>query len=93
MPKYYRYKVAGYFLYFTSFCIVECMHVHASDRQLTERGSAKLFVRADGSSEVQKRGSLGDRELLTIQRFIGEHYLEMHETWLQYGGKGEFYEG
>ena len=30
MPKYYDFKVAGYYLYFTSF-LVECMHVHASD--------------------------------------------------------------
>ncbi len=29
MPKYYDYKVAGYYLYFTSFCVVECMHVQA----------------------------------------------------------------
>ena len=39
MPKYYDFKVAGYYLYFTSFCVVECMHVHASDRRLTESGS------------------------------------------------------
>ena len=45
MPKYFQYKVAGYFLYFTSYCIVECMHVHASDRKLTEAGSAKFFVK------------------------------------------------
>lgn len=35
MLKYYDYMVAGYFLHFTSFCTVECMHVHASDKQLT----------------------------------------------------------
>lgn len=43
MPKYYEFKVAGYYLYFTSFCVVECMHVHASDRRLTESGSAKFL--------------------------------------------------
>ena len=26
MPKYYGYKVYGYYLYFTSHCIVEAMH-------------------------------------------------------------------
>ena len=46
MPKYYDFKVAGYYLYFTSFCVVECMHVHASDKKLTEGGSAKFFVKA-----------------------------------------------
>ena len=45
MPKYYEFKVIGYYLYFTSFCIVECMHVHASDSKLTEGGSAKFFVK------------------------------------------------
>ena len=25
------------------FCTVECMHVHASDRKLTEEGSAEIF--------------------------------------------------
>lgn len=39
MPKYYELKVAGYYLYFTSFCIVECKHVHASDRKMTEVSS------------------------------------------------------
>ena len=29
MPKYYQDKIYGYYLYFTSFCTVECMHVHA----------------------------------------------------------------
>ena len=43
MPKYYQDKICGYYLYFTSFCTVECMHVHASDRKLTEEGSAKFF--------------------------------------------------
>jgi len=27
MPKYYEYKIAGYYLYFTSYCVIECMHV------------------------------------------------------------------
>ena len=33
MPKYYEFKIAGYYLYFTSHCVIECMHVHASDRK------------------------------------------------------------
>ncbi len=47
MPKYYEYKIAGYYLYFTSYCVIECMHVHASDRRLTEAGSAKFFVKRE----------------------------------------------
>ena len=58
MPKYYQDKVAGYYLYFTSFCVVECMHVHASDRKLSEEGSAKLFVKSNGDTVVRIAGSL-----------------------------------
>ena len=81
MPKYYHYKVCGYYLYYTSFCIIECMHVHASDSKLTEAGSAKLFVHEDGSTTVKKHGRLTDVELHKIQEFIREHYLEMYELW------------
>ena len=64
MPKYYEFKVAGYFLYFTSFCIVECMYVHASDSKLTEGSSAKFFVKENGDTVLQKRGILTDKEIL-----------------------------
>ena len=50
MPKYSPFKVAGYYLYFTMACTVECMHAHASDRKLTEQGSAKLFIKPNGDT-------------------------------------------
>lgn len=81
MPKYYQFQIAGYFLYYTSHCIIECMHVHASDRKLTEAGSAKFLVRNDGSTVVQNRGILTDREINIIQQFIKTNYLEMYEKW------------
>lgn len=62
MPKYYEFKVAGYYLYFTSFCVVECMHVHASDKKLTEAGSAKFFVKGNGDSVLQNKGILTGRK-------------------------------
>ena len=92
MPKYYQHKISGYYLYYTSFCLIECMHVHASDSKLTEAGSAKFFVKADGSSVVQKRGILKDKEIRVIQDFIKDHYLEMYELWKTDSEKG-FYEG
>ena len=64
MPKYYEFKVAGYYLYFTSHCVIECMHVHASDRKLTEAGSAKFFVENTGESVLKNRGILSDKEIL-----------------------------
>lgn len=88
MPKYFQYKVAGYFLYFTSYCIVECMHVHASDRKLTEAGSAKFFVKDNGDTVVQNRGILNDRELKAIQDFIKENYLLMYKKWAEYSQEG-----
>ena len=91
MPKYYDYMVAGYYLYFTSYCTVECMHAHASDRELTERGSAKFFVRDNGDTVLQNRGRLNDREILKIQKFIKKNYREMFMKWSEYSKKG-FYQ-
>ena len=43
MPKYYEFKVAGYYLYFTSHCIIECMHVHAKGT-LNDRETRKIQI-------------------------------------------------
>ena len=67
------------------------MHAHASERKLTEAGSAKFFVRSDGSTYVQQKGQLTDREVRIIQRFIKLHYLEMYERWVREGGL-DFYQ-
>ena len=92
MPKYYEFKVAGYYLYFTSKCIIECMHVHASDRKLTEAGSAKFFVKENGDTLVVIRGILTDRDLRKIQEFIKDNYKEMYLRWAEYSDQG-FYRG
>lgn len=81
MPKYYDFKICGYYLYFTAHCIIECMHVHASDRKLTEAGSAKFFVKSNGDTVVQNRGVLTDRELAKIQGFIKDNYKDMYLKW------------
>ena len=81
MPKYYDFKICGYYLYFTAHCIIECMHVHASDRKLTEAGSAKFFVKSSGDTVVQNRGVLTDRELAKIQDFIKDNYKDMYLKW------------
>ncbi len=90
MPKYYEYKIAGYYLYFTSFCTVECMHAHASDRKLTEAGSAKFFVKENGDSVLQNRGVLNDREIRAIQIFIKNNYKDMYLKWSQYSRNGYY---
>lgn len=90
MPKYYEFKVAGYYLYFTSFCVVECMHVHASDCKLTEAGSAKFFVKANGDAILQNRGILTDREINKITQFIKANYQDMYITWANYSKNGYY---
>ena len=88
IPKYYEFKIAGYYLYFTSHCVIECMHVHASDRKLTESGSAKFFVRENGDTVLQNRGILNDREIRIIQGFIKQNYQEMYLKWAEYSSEG-----
>ena len=88
MPKYYEFKIAGYYLYFTSYCVIECMHVHASDRRLTEAVSAKFFVRDNGDTVLQERGILTDREISKIQKFIKQNYQEMYLKWSAYSEQG-----
>lgn len=88
MPKYYEFMVAGYYLYFTSHCVIECMHVHASDRRLTEEASAKFFVKKNGDTVLQNAGILNDRELRKIQKFIKLNYQEMYLKWSAYSRNG-----
>lgn len=90
MPKYYEFKVAGYYLYFTSFCVIECMHVHASDKNLSESGSAKFFVKEDGDTVLQKRGILTEKEISKIQSFIKVNYKEMYLRWSRYSENGYY---
>ena len=91
MPKYYEFKVCGYYLYFTSHCVIECMHVHASNEQLSEGGSAKFFVKSNGDTIMQHRGTLSDREIVRIRAFIKENYLDMYKRWAEKSNTG-FYE-
>ena len=92
MPKYYGYKVFGYYLYFTSHCVVEAMHTHASDSKLTEDAAAKFFVKADGETTVADRGRLNDREIAGIREFIKLHYQDMYLRWSEFSDQG-FYRG
>lgn len=92
MPKYFSFKVAGYYLYFTSKCIIEAMHVHANDSSLTEEGAAKFFVKGNGDSVLKERGILNDREINKIQAFIKDNYQSMYDKWAEYSKNG-FYIG
>ncbi|MCQ2202648.1 MAG: DUF4160 domain-containing protein [Bacteroidales bacterium] len=67
------------------------MHVHASDRRLSETGSAKIFVKGNGDTEVKDQGRLTDRELRIIRDFIKVNYKEMYLKWSSMSNNG-FYE-
>lgn len=88
MPKYYEFKVCGYYLYYTSSCVIEAMHVHASDRKLTEAGSAKFFVKSNGDTTVEDHGILSDRDARRIREFIKMHYKEMYLKWIELSNTG-----
>ena len=90
MPKYYEFKVCGYYLYYTASCVIEAMHVHASDRKLTEAGSAKFFVMNNGDTTVERKGQLSDREIRKIREFIKKHYKEMNFKWQEIANTGYY---
>ena len=90
MPKYYEFKVCGYYLYYTASCVIEAMHVHASDRKLTESGSAKFFVKNNGETTVEKKGILNEREIRKKREFIKLHYKEMYLTWQKLSDTGYY---
>ena len=62
-------------------CVIEAMHVHASDKRLTEAGSAKFFVKENGDTTVAHSGILSQRDIRLIQNFIKKNYKEMYLTW------------
>ena len=69
-------------------CTVECIHAHASDKQLTEAGSAKLFIKPDGDTIIQHKGQVSDKDMKIIQKYIKNNYLTMFETWSKYSVHG-----
>ena len=66
------------------------MHVHASDKKLTEAGSAKFFVKSNGDAVLQDPSILNNREIARISEFIKDHYQEMYLRWSQYSEKGYY---
>ena len=97
MPKYYSYKAAGYFLYFTSKCIVEAFHVHASDGRLTEHGSAKdVIAGARNTDDLLLRiSALSDKELVPGRTLVFFDEIQEFEdilTWAKFLGERSDYD-
>ena len=64
------------------------MHVHASDRRLTEAGSAKFFVKSNGDTTIESQGILSNRDVRRIREFIKIHYKEMYLKWIELSNTG-----
>jgi len=90
MPKYFTYKVAGYYLYFTAHCIVEPIHAHASDSKLSEVGSAKLWVKENGDTVVASQGAISHRNMSVIRQFIKDNIVSIKKSWGDFSGYVEF---
>lgn len=88
MPKYTNDVVAGYILYFTSKCVIEAMHVHASDKELSEIGSAKLYVYANGDTKVTKWGTVSGPDMNKIRAYIKANHTQMYAKWCKYSDNG-----
>lgn len=87
MPKYYEFRHT--LLPLLYFILHHRMHaLHASDRRLTESGSAKFFVKSNGDTILQNKGILTDREIHKIQAFIKENYKDMYLKWAEYSENG-----
>lgn len=90
MPKYTSDIIAGYTLYFTSKCVIEAMHVHASDKEMSENNSAKLFVYDNGDTKIVQRGMVNDKDMILIQKYIKINHEEMYKKWCNYSERGYY---
>ncbi len=68
----------------------QAMHVHASDKKLTEAGSAKFFVKSNGDTIIENIGMLSEREIRIIREFIKDNYKEMYLKWAEKSNTGYY---
>lgn len=79
-------------LLFILYCKL-CYRGYASDRKLTEAGSAssaKFFEKSDGDTTIEKQGQLNEREVREIRKFIKKNYKEMYLKWQQLANTGYY---
>jgi hypothetical protein len=82
--------VAGYFLYFTAHCIIEPIHAHASDSKLAEGGSAKIWVKENGDTVIANHGTISDRDMAIIRKFVKNNIESIKRTWTDFVGYVEY---
>ena len=67
------------------------MHVHASDKELSENRSAKLWVYSNGNTKIESRGNIAGHDMNKIRQYIKLNYKEMYAKWQRYSKEG-FYQ-
>jgi len=90
MPKYFRFMVGNHYLYFTSHCIIEPIHIHASDKKLSESGSAKIWVAENGDTDVESYGNVKAHEMNEICSYIKKNIDVIKKKWHEGGGELNF---
>lgn len=91
MGKYTEYKIAGYWLYYNTDCLNEgIIHVHANRPVPVRRGSAKVWVHADGSSTVEDYGQVSKHDMKKIQNWIYDNVDLIQQEWLSNNMGGTF---
>lgn len=91
MPNYFKDKVSGYYIYFTSKCIVEAMHAHANNKGPIPSGSAKFWVYEDGTSKLVEKGvcPLSKKDIAEIQNHIYLNFERMKTMWAEFACDGD----
>ena len=77
-------------LYYTASCVIEAMHVHASDRKINRGRFSKILCKSDGDTTIEKQGQLNEREVREIRKFIKKNYKEMYLKWQQLANTGYY---
>lgn len=90
MPKYFTFKICGYYLYFTTSCIDEPIHIHISDTKLSEKGSAKLWLHCDGTTTIQNSGTISDRDMNMIRKFIHKNINTIENKWKEHSNNTNY---
>ncbi|MCM1237589.1 MAG: DUF4160 domain-containing protein [Ruminococcus flavefaciens] len=91
MGKYVREKIAGYWLYYNSDCLNEgIIHVHANEPKPIRKDSAKVWVYADGTSDVEDYGKVSEKDMKVIQHWIFDNIDLIQQEWLSNNMGGEF---
>jgi hypothetical protein len=84
--KYTDKEVAGKSLYCDSSCIIEAiMHAHVN-KPPVRKGAAKIWIHADGRSEIADKGDMSDAVLAEAQEFIKANIILMRRKWAGWSG-------